>query len=390
MVVLIYSTVEMDYFSPASGQFLNDLVEQYHAKGISLMGVYSDEMHIQQDWIYHHHMDYGQFTLRYVSPGFERAFAAKYGSQYADFVPWLVYFISHQHHFLATHEPLLPSQHMTGPNREDVANTMLLRRNYYHFLEDAVIDLMIAGLKKLEALQGYSLDAFYHATWAESPTCDAWAIDGVQRDWSSEEHRRKYEYTPDFIWSNTIHQAASACANYFSWNEFLTGGNNDIPEGGYADRNYYGRALACSLAALNRQPLASCGMWGMPGEINERMTAVSEAFGAGGHPIFRSVEDYGTRKIEVLFLYPQDLTSTEERFGSWMVQYGYANYITAEKLAEHGKVLSDGQLEVNGKRYRGVCALYEPFLSGKLVRLLKEFVTSGAEIVCVWTKVALT
>ena len=74
-----------------------------------------------------------------------------------------------------------------------------------------------------------------------------------------------------------------------------------MPEGGYADRNYYGRALACSLAALNRSPLASCGMWGMPPESNERMAGVSAAYGAGGHAIFRSVQDYAPRRATCCF-----------------------------------------------------------------------------------------
>ena len=189
-------------------------------------------------------------------------------------------------------------------------------------------------MKKSKDYKGSRSMRFYHATWAKSPTCDIWSVAGVQKDWSPEEHRQKYEYTPEFLWSNTIQQASAACANYFDWNEFLTGGNNDIPEGGFADRNYYGRAMACSLSALNRQPLASCGMWGMPDPVAERMTAVSQAYGAGGHPIFRSVGAYVARQIDVLFIYPQDLAAVEERFGSWMVQYGYANFITAEKLVD--------------------------------------------------------
>ncbi len=220
---------------------------------------------------------------------------------------------------------------------------------------------------KLEGLLGHELDAYYHATWAESPTCDAWAPGGVHGSWSADEHRRKYEYTPDFVWSNTVHQAAAACANYFLWNDFLTGGNNDTPEGGFADRDYYARALACSLAALNRHPLASAGMWGMPPAVGERMLAVSQVYGALGHPVFRSVQDYAPRDVEVLFLYPQDLVAVDERFGSWMVQYGYANYITAEKLVEHGRVDADGWLRVKNNRYRAVCALYEPFPSEAVV-----------------------
>ncbi len=382
LVVLIYHTVEMDYFSPSAGEFVNDLMQEIHDREIELEGIYSDEMHIQQDWIYHHHMDYGQFTVRYVSPSFEQAFAQKYGQQYADFAPWLVYFTCHQHHFLATHEPKLPDQHVFGNSLEDIAATQLFRRNYYHFLETGIVDLMNMGREKIEGLQAKPIDAFYHATWAESPTCDIWSVAGVQKDWSPEEHRSKYEYTPEFLWSNTVQQASAACANYFAWNEFLTGGNNDIPEGGYADRNYYGRAVACSLAALNRQPLASCGMWGMPESVAERMAAVSQVFGAGGHPIFRSVGDYAPRQVDVLFVYPQDLVAVEERFGSWMVQYGYANLITAEKLVQYGQ-MEDGTpwLNVNGWRYRAVCVLFEPFPSVELFDLLEAFVKNSGIVV---------
>jgi len=385
LVVLLCSTVEMDYFSPEAGAFLSDLVQQYHDRGISLVGLYSDEMHIQQDWSYHAHMDGGQFAVRYVSPGLEQAFSEQYGDEYADLTKYMVYFCCHQHSFLPTHEPKLPSQHVFGSTVEEVYATLRFRRNYYAFLEHGVVDLMVAAREKLERLNGRQLDAFYHATWAESPTCDAWAIGGVHRSWASDEHRRKYEYTPDFLWSNTVQQAASACADYFAWNEFLTGGNDDTAEGGYADRNYYGRTLACSLAALNRRPLASAGMWGMPAPVFERMLAVSEVYGAQGHAVFRSVEDYAPRSIEVLFLYPQDLVSVEERFGSWMVQYGYANQITAEKLLDYGQITDDGLLAVRDARYRVVCALYEPFPDEKLQALLTRFASSGGTVV--WSSV---
>ncbi|MBN1875310.1 MAG: hypothetical protein JXA33_13865, partial [Anaerolineae bacterium] len=374
-------TVEMDYFSPSASHFLDDLVHGYHDKGITLAGIYSDEMHIQQDWSYHTHFDAGQFTVRYVSPGFERAFAAQYGEEYTAFAKYLLYFACHQHDFLPTHEPKLPSQHVFGPAVADITATLRFRKHYYDFLEHTVVDLAITAREKLEDLNGHPMDAFYHATWAESPTCDAWAVGGVHTSWSPEEHRRQYEYTPDFIWSNTVQQAAAACANYFAWNEFLTGGNNDTPEGGYADRNYYGRALACSLAALNRNPLASAGMWGMPYPIRERMQAVSAVFGAGGHPVFRAVADYAPRSIDVLFLYPQDLVAVDERFGSWIVQYGYANLITAEKLVEYGCVTNGGLLDVKGSQYRAVCTLYEPFPSGELLALLRAFVEKGGAVI---------
>jgi hypothetical protein len=381
LVVLTYETVEMDYFSPQAAAFLAQLVDQYHDQGITLGGLYSDEMHIQQDWSYHSHMDAGQFVVRYASPGFQRAFAHRFGAQYADFARYLIYFTSRQHDFLPTHEPKLPAQHVLGPTPEEIQQTLRLRRNYYEFLEQTVVRLMLDAKARLEARNGRVLDTFYHATWAESPTCDAWAIGGVPQSWSPEEHRRRYDYTPDFVWSNTVHQAASACANYFAWNDFLSGGNNDTAEGGYADRNYYGRALACSLAALNRRPLAQAYMWGMPEAVRQQMTGVTEAFGAGGHPAFRAVADYAARTIEVLMLYPQDLVAVDEQFGSWMVQYGYANYITADKLVEYATVTADGALDVNGARYTTLCVLYEPFPERDLLALLENFVHSGGTVI---------
>ncbi len=126
LVVLQYETDEMDYFSPSAPQFLDELVRQYHQRDIALAGLYSDEMHIQQDWSYHTHFDDGQFNLRYVSPGFEKAFAAQFGAQYADFAKYLVYFTCHQHDFLPTHEPKLPSQHAFGPTSQDIAATLRL------------------------------------------------------------------------------------------------------------------------------------------------------------------------------------------------------------------------------------------------------------------------
>jgi len=385
LVVLLYETVEMDYCSPRAAEFLDDLVASYHQRGITLAGLYSDEMHIQQDWSYHSHLEHGQFALRYVSPGFERVFSERHGERYADLVPYMIYFTSHQHDFLPTHEPKLPAQHVFGPSDEAIAATLRFRRDYYDLLEGAVVDLMVEAREKFEEVNGCALDAYYHSTWAESPTCDLWAVGGVPMSWTPEEHRRRYLYTPDFVWSNTVQQAAAACANYFKWNEFLTGGNDDTAEGGYADRNYYGRALACSLAALNRRPLASAGMWGMPREVRRRMAAVSAVYGAGGHPVFRSVADYAPRSIDVLFVYPQDLVAVEERFGSWMVLYGYANYATAEKIVQYGEVTEDGWLRVGHERYRTLAVLYEPFPDTPFLELLREFAERGGTVI--WTSI---
>ena len=66
------------------------------------------------------------------------------------------------------------------------------------------------------------------------------------------------------------------------------------------------------------------------------------------------------RDIEVLILYPMNLVAVEERFGSWMTQYAYANYLTADKLLTLGEVTADGYLKVGAKRYKTLVAVFEP------------------------------
>lgn len=65
-----YNTAEMDYFSPKALPFLQGLIDKYAAAGVKLNGLYSDEMHIQGDWVYFKHHDDGEFTMRYVSDSF--------------------------------------------------------------------------------------------------------------------------------------------------------------------------------------------------------------------------------------------------------------------------------------------------------------------------------
>ena len=371
LVVLMYRTVELDYFSPSAKTFLSGLVRGYHDRGIRLAGLYSDEIHIQQDWCYHRHLEHGAFNLRYVSEGFEKAFAARFGSQYADLARWMVYFASNQHEFMLTHHAALPASHVMGPTDEDAWRTFLLRRNYYRFLHDGVVDLMVDAKRDMEALYGRRMWANYHSSWAESPTCDYWAHDS---------NARRYEYTPDFVWSNTVHQAAAACDDYFAWNEFLTGGNSDLPEQGFADRNYFGRALGCSLGALNDQPLPHVGMWGVPREIWRRMETINEVYGVAGPAVSGVVNDYQPRTSPVLCVWPLDLVAVDESFGSWFVQYGYANYISADKLLQHARLLKGGRMKVKGSVYTTLVLLYEPLPPRRLVDLVRRFVAGGGKV----------
>jgi hypothetical protein len=292
-----------------------------------------------------------------------------------DFEKHLVYFCYGQHGFYPTLEARLPAQHVLGSSPDAIQRTFLMRRRYYHLLENSVVDLFAAAKRFAEEKYGHELEARAHATWAQSPTIDLWK--------TGEQHLppRQYEYTPDFIWSNTVQQASSACSDYFAWNAFLTGGGNDHAEGGWLDRNYYGIALACSTGILNSVPYAYAAAWGMPGEIHQRHQDVCDAFGASASPWFQAVEDSQHRDVDVLMLYPHSLVATEERFGSWMVQYGYANFVTPAKLIEHGKVTDDGRIEMAGRSFRALAVLFEPFPPTELLDLMEMFVERGGELI---------
>jgi len=339
LIVQQYRTPEMDYFSPRALPFLKDVVDRYAAAGVKLNGLYADEMHIQQDWAYFAHHDHGEFALRYVSPGLAAEYARRYGAEYKDFAKFLVYFAYAQEDFASDLTARQGTMHVMGDSPEDVRRTALMRSRYFQLLQDGVVDLFTAAKRHAEQRMGHALESRAHATWAESPTIDHWRV-GRQP-----QARHQYEYTSNFVWSDTVHQAASACHDYFKWGDFLTGNGNDHAEGGYLDRDYFALALACSTGILNDVPYSYAAHWGMPDEISRRRMAVVDVYGASGEPHFDMVQDMQHRDTEVLMLYPLDLVAVEERFGSWMTQYGYANMVTAEKLLERAKVV-DGGMEL--------------------------------------------
>jgi hypothetical protein len=341
---------------------------------VKLHGLYSDEMHIQQDWHYFSHHDHGQFAVRYVTPTLAARFAELHGEQYRDFAKWLVYFTYGQEDFVGDLGATAGAGHVLGETPEAVADTALLRARYYRLLQDTVVDLFTAAKHHAEARVGHRLEARAHATWAQSPTIDRW-------DTLGEPHQRhQYEYTSNFVWSNTVQQAASACHDYFKWGDFLTGNGNDHAEGGWLDRNYYGLALAASLGVVNELPYAYGAHWGMPQELYRRRQAVADAYGVGSSTVHGLVQDMQHRDVDVLMLYPLNLVASEERFGSWMTQYGYANLITQEKLAALGEV-RDGAIHLAGRKFTTLAALFEPFPSERLLAMMRELVAQGGRVV---------
>lgn len=375
LVVVSYTTPEMDYFSPKAQPFLEDLVNRYHSAGVPLNGLYADEMHIQQDWGYFSHHDEGQFTFRYLTPNLSRRFAELYGAEFADLEKFLVYFSYGQHGFLPDLQARLPAQHVFGDSPDEIQKTFLLRHRYFDLLQQSVVDLFVRAKEFAEKRYGQELESRAHTTWAQSPTIDHWHTGTLRHA------PRQYEYTPDFVWSNTVQQSASACSDYFAWNDFLTGGGNDHAEGGWSDRNYYGVALACSTGILNRVPYAYAAAWGMPAEAGRRHQAVCDAFGASASPWFQAVQDSQHRDVDVLMLYPLSLVACEERFGSWMVQYGYANYVTPRKLLERGRVSDDGKIEMAGRRFGTLAVLFEPLPPVELLPFMENFVEAGGKLI---------
>jgi len=374
LVVQQYRTPEMDYFSPSALPYLKALVEKYAKAGVKLHGLYADEMHIQQDWNYFGHHEHGEFAMRYVSPGLAKRYAELYGAEYADFAKYLVYFVYGQEDWAPDLSAKEGVMHVMGATPEAIHRTALFRARYYRLLQDTVTDLFTEAKHHAERLMGHQLESRAHATWAESPTIDRW------RTGKSNMFRHAYEYTSNFVWSNTVHQAASACYDYFKWGDFLTGNGNDHAEGGWLDRDYYALALACSTGILNDVPYSYAAHWGMPQPIAHRRAALVNTYGAAGSPQYGIVQDMQHRDVEVLMLYPMDLVAVEERFGSWMTQYGYANYISQDKLLEKGKVVG-GAVEVCGRRFTTLVTLFEPFPTERFLDMMEQLVANGGRVI---------
>lgn len=374
IVVQVYKTPEMDYFSESALPYLKGLIDKYADAGVKLGGLYSDEMHIQQDWSYHNHHENGEFAMRYASPGFVQRYVDLYGKEYGDFAKYMVYFTYAQED--SRNDVLCRANFMYvfGDSPEDIRRTALFRARYYRVLQDGVTDLFAEAKHYAEKKMGRKLDSRAHATWAESPTIDRWEI-GV-----GNQNAQKYEYTSNFLWSNTVHQSAAACSDCFKWGDFLTGNGNDHAECGWLDRDYVGLVLACSTGIINEVPYSYAAHWGMPGEIAVRRQSLVNTYGANAELQYAIVEDMQHRDVDVLMLYPIDLVAVEERFGSWMTQYGYANMITQDKLLEMGRVRG-GAIEIKGRRFTTLCTTFEPFPSEKLLSMMGKFVKSGGRLI---------
>ena len=375
MVLLEYDVPEMEYFSPQAAPFLKNLLKKYKDKGINLQHFYSDEMHIQQDWHYFDHQDNGQFAMRYFSPAMGKYYSEKFGVPFEE--KDMLYFAFgpdiNSNSVMASRNV----QYVRGKSRIDIQKTFLFRDNYYHLLNDYVVDLFKEAKKYATELFGVDdWGTSGHSSWAESPTIDRWDVGDLN------ENAYQYEYTSNFVWGNTVQQAAAACYDYFKWGEYLEPTRNDFAEGGWNDRDYYGAAMATSLGVLNRIPNAYPAFWGMPNAVKERKAAINDAF--GGAPRSKSIDlitGHVHRDVDVLVLYPMNLVAVEERFGSWLTQYGYCNYITAEKLLELGSVNDKGEIQVKDKKYSTLVALFEPLPNKGLLEKMNELVGKGGKVI---------
>jgi len=374
-VMLEYETQELDYFSSKALPFLKNLLKKYSDAKINLVSLYSDEMHLQQDWYYHNHQENGQFSNKYMTTNFAKAYADKYGAQFSDMDKYLLYFMYGAKSFNRTPQASLNTQYVMGESAEDISRTILFRDRYYKMLNNQVVDLFKSAKDYGEQIFKHELPTHAHATWAESPTIDLWETGGLP------EHAYQYEYTSNFVWSNTVQQASAACYDYFKWGEYLQPTGNDYAECGWADRDYFGGAMAASIGILNKYTNAYAAFWGMP-KVSERWKySINSAFGADATPTVDAITDHVHRDVDVLVLYPMNLVATEERFGSWMTQYAYCNYITAEKLLEVAQITSDGKIKIAGRSFSTLVTEFEDVPAAGLLDFMDKFSRKGGKVI---------
>lgn len=382
--VIYLETPEMDYFHPQAVEYLHGIVDEYNKEGVDFYVLYSDEMHIQLDWSLIH---IGQYAIpaRYMTESFECELA-KYDPIFADFDKALIYMV----YDLRADREILGregTQHVLGPTKADLYRTFELRHLYFEMLQDRVVALCSDMRDYIAAtysddLRGTDPICHGHATWQESPTCDQYARNRDEGAFNktTPSGNCAFDYTSEYYASSTIQEALSACFDYFKWNDYYTIGDSDYCESGWFDRNYFGGAMSASLAVLNKSISGLWESWGYPEVLRDRFYSVSRCFGTSLSPLDNFMCNGRPRTVDVLYVYPKDLTAIEEIFGSWMVQYGYTNYATADKIMELGKV-SRGKLTVGNESYSAVVVGFEPFYKPKLLEILEKFVKSGGTLI---------
>ena len=386
MVVLIYKTMEIDYFAEDALSYMKSIVDLHHKNDITYEGFYADEMHIQFDWDMTEHFAETEVNTRYMTKSMAKAFSQMYGAEFEDFPKYLIYFAYKHHTFLPGEEGQILSQHVFGKTEDDIVRTWQFRNRYYELLHRQVVNLCMRTKEHAEALFKNTIMTTGHSTWQECPTTDRFYIDQNFSAPHEGEHSL-YDYTPEFVWSASIRENMSACHDHFKWGEYLCCIGSDFAEGGFLDRNYYGAAFTGGLAVLNRFPMAYYCIWGSPVPIKQLVGEVGQTYGfyanyfhnyEYGHHLIQS---FTTRISEILTVCPMNLNSVEERFGSWMVQYGYTDYITEEKLIEFAHKPDGKQLRVKDRKYNALVVTYSPLMSKKALMLISDYVKCGEIVI---------
>ena len=338
---------------------------------MDLRSLYCDEMHIQQDWIYFAHQEDGQFNERFYTDGMGRMLAQKTGMPFD--LRYMLYFVNQPLIYKPTVEAILNVEYVLGEKPEDIQRTYLMRDNYYRLLNNHVVDLFVEAKHYGEKLFNREFRTGAHASWAESPTIDKWES-------PDNTYSVNYEYTPNYLWGNTVHQASAACYDYFKWCDYLQPTGNDFCECGWLDRNYYGAAMAASIGVINKYPNAYAAAWGMPAASYERRMAINYAYGCDPPANIRLITDGVHRDIDVLMLYPMNLVAVDPRFGSWMTQYGYANYLTCDMMLKMGTITPQGKIRVKEKEYGTLVVLYEPLPEQGELDFIEKFLNAGGKV----------
>ena len=197
LVLLEYEVPEMEYFSPEALPFLKKLLNKYADNGIKVKHFYSDEMHIQQDWIYFEHHDNGQFAQRYYAPSMGKVYEEKYKVPFDE--KDMLYFAYGPDIETKNATASKNVQYVFGDTQEEIQKTYLFRDRYYKLLNHHVVDLFKEAKQYAsELFKVDDFETFGHSSWAESPTVDLWNIGNLDL------HAYKYEYTSNFIWGNTV------------------------------------------------------------------------------------------------------------------------------------------------------------------------------------------
>ena len=259
----------MDYFNAdALPLSCKALMKKYQDNGVNLTALYSDEMHIQQDWGYFGHHEGGQFAERYLTREHGRCLVPKNSASRSTTGICSISLTGRSELSSLPQSAVVNVQYVMGPILPRTSTGLSCCATAITGCSTtSVVDLFCGGQGAMPR-ELFGRELRHQRRTHRGPRARPSTYWNYRKAVNGSANQ--YEYTSNFVWGNTVHQAAAACYDYFKWSEYLQPTGQRLRRGrlgrprllrrgdGRVDRAW-STSTRCAYAAA----------WGMPAEVCE-------------------------------------------------------------------------------------------------------------------------